>query len=376
MDQPLSPFHDLMLEAVALSRRGAGHTAPNPCVGALLVREGRVLAQGWHAGAGQPHAEVNCLNQARELGLDPAGCTLVVTLEPCNHFGKTPPCTHAVLEAGIKEVIIGALDPTPKAGGGARWLAERGLKVETGVAEQACLDNIADFLAWQSGRPYVILKLASTIDGRIATRNCHSRWISGPEALERVQELRAWSQAVLVGGRTFYKDNPRLTCRLPGYAGPQPLAVVVTSRLPEYPELFHILRQRPSEAMFWTGEQEAAGPKAKALRDLGATVWGLPYLNEEKRILDLQDGLDRLLAERGVHYLLCEGGGSLAMSLLEDGLADELRLHLAPKILGDAQARPLFNGRVPLSMGEALQLRLCDSEVCGEDLLLQFRRVD
>ena len=376
MEQLLSPFHDLMLEAVALSRQGAGRTAPNPCVGALLVKDGQILARGWHAAAGQPHAEINCLSQARELGVNPSECTLVVTLEPCNHHGKTPPCTHAILEAGIRHVVIGARDPNPRAAGGGTWLHERGVKVEYGAAEQACLDNIADFMAWQSGRPYVILKLASTIDGRIATRNCHSRWISGPEALERVQQLRAWSQAVLVGGKTFYKDNPRLTCRLPGYDGPQPLGVVVSSRLPEYPELFHILRQRPSEAVFMTDEQEAAGVKAKALRELGATVWGLPYLNEEKRILDLLDGLDRLYSERGVHYLLCEGGGGLAMHLLEDGLADELRLHLAPKILGDAQARPLFSGRVPLSMGEALQLRLCDSEICGEDLLLQYRRGD
>ncbi|MDR1125775.1 MAG: bifunctional diaminohydroxyphosphoribosylaminopyrimidine deaminase/5-amino-6-(5-phosphoribosylamino)uracil reductase RibD [Deltaproteobacteria bacterium] len=385
MEQALSPYHDFMLEAVALGLQGDGRGAPSPCpnphVGALLVREGQVLARGWHAAAGQPHAEVNCLAEARAMGLDPAGCTLVVTLEPCNHFGRTPPCTQAILEAGVKHVVIGALDPNPKAGGGAGWLAERGVRVESGVAEQACRDSLADFFVWQSTeRPYVILKLASTLDGRIATRNSHSKWISCPEALERVQELRAWSQAVLVGGKTFYQDNPRLTRRPQGQQsggdGPQPLAVVVTSRLPEYPERFHILRQRPQEAVFWTGGDAAAGATANALRGLGATVWGLPYLNEEKKMLDLRDGLDRLRAERGVHHLLCEGGGSLALRLLEDGLADELRLHLAPKILGDAQARPLFDGRLPLSMDEALQLRLCGAEICGGDLLLRFRRVN
>jgi diaminohydroxyphosphoribosylaminopyrimidine deaminase/5-amino-6-(5-phosphoribosylamino)uracil reductase len=369
----MHPFYDFMLQAVALSREGHPRTAPNPCVGALLVKDGKILAEGRHNFFGGDHAEVELLKDAARKGVNPAECSLVVTLEPCSHYGKTPPCAAAVLEAGIRHVVIGTADPNPRAAGGAKFLSERGVRVECGVAERECLDNIADFLVWQrEDRPYVILKLAATLDGRIATRTGESRWISGKESLQRTHELRALAQAVLIGGKTFYTDDPALTCRPEGEPLPatQPLAVIVSGSLPERPENFRLLRERPREVIFLTNPAQAGGRTADLLRRKGVKVWGAEgdYLAEGLKKL-------RQACSRQVFYLLCEGGGKLGLSMLAGGLADELRLHLSPKIIGDAEARPLFDGLRPESMQEALCMRFTQVTLAGGDLLLQLRRI-
>jgi len=373
--------------ALELAERGRFATAPNPCVGAVLTRGGQVVAQGWHTACGRPHAEVEALRDAREKGVDPAQCTLWVTLEPCNHQGRTPPCTRAILEAGVPEVVVGCLDPNPDvAGGGVEALRRAGVTVRTGVLEQECLDAIADFRVWKfAQRPYVFLKLAATLDGRIATRTGHSRWVSGPEARRRVHRLRSRVQAVLVGGNTLREDDPRLTCRLDDEPAPrQPLAVVVTSRLPQKQDSWPCLvSTRGGETIFFTGEAQAGSPEAEALRDCGCRVWPLPPASPDGSGdgsagradfgLDLAAGLSRLYNACSCHYLLCEGGGGLGLSLLEAGLVDEFQLHLAPKILGDDDARPLFQGRSPQTMAEALHLRFTGLERVGDDLLLALR---
>lgn len=192
-------FMDL---AIDLAERGRGRTAPNPCVGAVLTRGGAAVAQGWHTACGQPHAEVEALHDAAAKGVDPRQCTLYVTLEPCNHQGRTPPCTRAILEAGVPEVVVGCADPNPAvAGGGADFLRGRGVTVRMGVRERRCRDLIADFLIWQTtSRPYSILKLATTLDGKIATRDGKAAWISGEASRREVHRLRTWCQAVIVGG--------------------------------------------------------------------------------------------------------------------------------------------------------------------------------
>jgi diaminohydroxyphosphoribosylaminopyrimidine deaminase/5-amino-6-(5-phosphoribosylamino)uracil reductase len=201
---PRHPYHDLMLQAVALAAESRWQTCPNPNVGALLVKDGQVLASGRHKGPGLPHAEVEALRDAAAKGVNPADCTLVVTLEPCRHHGKTPPCTEAILRAGIRHVVVGANDPNPEAAGGAAILREAGVEVECGVALDPCLDLIDDFLTWQrTDLPYTLLKLASTLDGRIASRNGHSKWITCEETRRRVHALRRHMQAILVGGNTF-----------------------------------------------------------------------------------------------------------------------------------------------------------------------------
>ena len=372
-----------MLQAVALAGEARWQARPNPCVGAVLVKDGAVMAQGWHKGAGQPHAEIAALEDAAQKGVNPADCTLVVTLEPCRHHGKTPPCTKAILKSGIRHLVVGALDPNPEASGGAELLRGQGLSVETGVALDECLDLIDDFITWQtSDLPYTIIKLASTLDGRIATRTGNSKWITSPETRTRVHQLRQHMDALIVGGNTFYLDNPSLTCRLEDetLCPRQPLAVVVTSRLPEAGVSMQLIKDRPESTIFWTTVAAAASPKAEALRRRGIRVIGLPSHAKAntrghgmRAELSLAEGLVHLRKELDCHYVLCEGGGRLGLALLDSGLAREFHLHLAPKILGDNDATPLFDGRNPLLIEEALQLRIADARLSGSDIMLSLR---
>ena len=382
--QHTGPVYDsFMRHAMDLARRATRQTAPNPCVGAVLVHNGCVVAEGWHKGPGQPHAEVECLNDALAKGVTPSQCTLVVTLEPCNHYGKTPPCTQAILAAGIQTVVIGAMDPT-NAGGGAAFLQQQGVTVLRSELEQECRDLIDDFLTWNTTPlPYLTIKLASTMDGRIATRTGHSKWITSDETRHEVHALRNGMNALIVGGNTFYQDDPKLTCRQEAFLQEnkeQPLAIVVTSRLPGVEGNHYLLRERPSSTLFWTTVAAAASPKAEALRKIGVRVLGLPSKarpNERgygmRAELSLSEGLEYLRKELGCYYVLCEGGGRLALSMLDAGLAKELHLHLAPKILGDNDATALFDGRAPILMDEALQLRITGSRLGPTDIMLTMR---
>lgn len=252
-----------MARALELAERGRGGVAPNPRVGAVLVRDGVIVAEGWHKVFGGPHAEVECLREAEAKGVAVAGATMYVTLEPCNHFGKTPPCSRTLLESGVSRVVVGCLDPNPVAGGGAELLRQGGVEVVVGVLEQECRDAIADFVTWKTlGRPFVTLKLAMTLDGHIATRLGDSGWVSGEASRARVHVMRACSQAVMVGGGTLYTDDPRLTHR--GLAGPlaanpQPLAVVVTRRLPAPEAPLSLLTDRPGELVLLTDAANVKG---------------------------------------------------------------------------------------------------------------------
>jgi len=362
-----------MARALVLAGQGKGDVAPNPCVGAVLVRDGVIVAEGWHKRFGGPHAEVNCLADAREKGVDPATCTLYVTLEPCNHTGKTPPCAKAVLQAGIKKVVVGCADPNPHVeGGGADFLRSNGVDVVVGVLEEECRDMIADFVVWQfTRRTYNILKMAATLDGRIAARDGKLCRVSCEASRKLVHALRGRVDAVIVGGGTLKADNPRLTARAEGVLAPkQPLAVVVTSRLPDAGEHLILLRERPAETIFWTSEEAATSRHADALRDTGVRVWGLPSLGHG---LHLEQGFVRLRNEASCLTCLCEGGGRLAFSLLQQGLMDEIQYFLAPKALGDTRGVPVFSGAAGPSMAEALRFRLCAAQRSGADLLLTYR---
>ncbi|MCL1915315.1 MAG: bifunctional diaminohydroxyphosphoribosylaminopyrimidine deaminase/5-amino-6-(5-phosphoribosylamino)uracil reductase RibD [Desulfovibrionaceae bacterium] len=361
-------WDDFMLEAIRLSRDGFGRTAPNPMVGALLVRDGRIMAKGWHRAWGEAHAELDVLEDARRQGLDPASCTLVVTLEPCNHRGRTPPCVDAILEAGIRHVVIGVQDPNPVAAGGAERLAGAGVRVEFGAVVRECLDNIADFLHFRnSRRAWLTLKLASTLDGRIADHAGRSRGISSTESLEYVHWLRGRVQAVLVGGGTFYADNPMLTSRgSNGNLPDQPLAVVVASHLPEKSSAFSLLRERAGSTIFFTDKAAAEGARGRELRSLGVRVHAMEEMGGLRKVLEV------LRQDYACHYVLCEGGGRLGFSLLRQGLADEILVHLAPLVLGDNQGKPLFDGGAPQSLGGASRLRLVSMERRGRDAGLRF----
>ena len=367
-------FIPFMHEAIALAEKGRWRTCPNPTVGAVLVRDGKVVARGWHHAAGLDHAETDCLNNAASLGITTSGCTLVVTLEPCRHQGKTPPCTEAILKAGIARVVIGTADPNPEAGGGAEVLRAAGVEVIENVCQQECLDLVADFLVWQKHkRPYVILKMAATLDGRIATRNAHAQWISSEASRKRTHTLRAGvglcGGAVLVGGGTFRADNPRLTARDVEVTA-QPLACILTSRLPQPDADFLLLKERPEQTIFLGSPAAAASTTAKALREIGVRVLALgPNIHGGP---NFQGMLRVMFDDMHCPYVLCEGGGHLALSLLEADLVDDFHLHLAPMVLGDAEAIPLFSGRAPLSLDEALRMRVCDTHICGGDVHIRL----
>lgn len=374
------PDDRFMLRAVELALRGRGATAPNPCVGAVLAKGEDIVAEGWHKAFGGPHAEVECLADARAKGVDPAACTLYVTLEPCNHFGKTPPCTKAIIEAGIRRVVVGCADPNPDvAGGGITALREAGVSVTLGVEERLCQDIIEEFLVWKTtNRPYSILKMAATIDGKIAARGGRPQPVSGPEAREDVHRLRAQAGAVIVGGNTFYGDNPQLTCRLDASELPagfrQPFAVIVTGKLPSAYSNYALLRQRPEQVIFWTTEYSAKTPLADELRERGTQIWGLPeFAGLSSGGLDFPSAFARLRAELSCHRSLCEGGGRLAFSLARHGLVDEFVLFLAPRVLGDAQGKSLFSGEAVQSMDQTLNFRLAHASSCGEDLKLTYK---
>lgn len=373
-----------MEKALALAEQGRWNTCPNPTVGALLMRDGHIVAEGWHKAYGGPHAEIECLRDARDKGIHPAGCTMVVTLEPCNHQGKTPPCTESIIAAGISKVVVGLRDPNPEAGGGIEKLRSCGIEVEEDVAADLCRDAIADFMVWQNTtRPFVILKMASTLDGRIATRTGQSQWISGEQSRAMVHALRGGvglcGGAVLIGGGTYRSDNPKLTVRNDNAELRHPLACILTSRLPSPATDSYLLRQRPQDTIFLASPAAAASPTALALRETGVRVWSVapPENMPNPRLSghgpNLTEVLCRIRQDLGCPYVLCEGGGTMALSLLEKGLVDIFYLHISPTIMGDNEARPLFNGRSPMTMSEALRMRTTHIGMCGQDVHMTLR---
>lgn len=373
--QDYTPY---MREAIREAEKSRFKTWPNPAVGAVLVRAGKIVARGRHRRAGLPHAEIECLKDAREKNVDPTGATMVVTLEPCVHYGKTPPCVDALLEAGIACLVYGASDPNPAAHGGAQKLADAGVHVIGPVLKQECEDLIADFKIWQTeNRPYIILKLAGSLDGRIATRAGESRWISCEEARKDVHALRTdigkAGGAILVGGTTFRADNPELTARFPANNDlKQALACVITSRLPRADADFVLLKKRANETIFFTSPAASVSITAEALRKLGCRVFPVAMgpngicQDFEPMFRELREGLN-------CPYTLCEGGGRLALALLEAHLVDEFHLYLAPIVLGDNEARPIFTGRRPVQLDEALKMRFCQTDFVGKDLRMVLR---
>ncbi len=367
-----------MREAISLAQKSRFLTWPNPAVGAVLVKDDHIVASGRHIAAGMPHAEISCLEDARSRNVDPKGATMVVTLEPCAHHGKTPPCVDVLLEAGIETLVYGTEDPNPQARGGAQKLADAGVKVIGPVLQQECEDLISDFKIWQTEkRPYVILKLAASLDGKIATRSGHSRWISGSEARTKVHELREkigkTGGGVLIGGGTFRADNPELTARLPGSdPSKQPLALIFSSRLPRADADYELLKKRPDQTIFFSSPAASASTTAEALRKLGCRIFPIS-IPQKSGSPDFQNMLEEIRKNLDCPYILCEGGGKLGLALLENNLVDEFHLYLAPMVLGDNDARPLFSGRNPMNLDEALQMRICESEMIGKDMRLILR---
>jgi diaminohydroxyphosphoribosylaminopyrimidine deaminase/5-amino-6-(5-phosphoribosylamino)uracil reductase len=347
-----------MLRACAVAIHALGRQRPNPQVGCLIVRGGRVLAEGFHAVAGGPHAEIAALAELRHAR-DARGATVYVTLEPCNHVGRTGPCAEALIAAGVKRVVVGMRDPNPRVrGGGVERLKRAGIAVEVGVMREACEGLNADWLHWiKTGRPRVRLKAAVTLDGRLAARGGDSRWVSSDESRKYAHHLRARNHAIMVGARTVALDDPRLDARVPRSI--DPLRVVLDGKLSTPP------RWRALAGSLIATTRDAPESRAAKLRARGAEVVRLP--GRAGRV-DLGALLDEL-GRRELQSLLVEGGGDVHGQLVERGLADELILFIAPKLVG-AGGVPLIGAPGPKTMAEAWPLEGFSTRRLGGDIFV------
>lgn len=355
-----------MARALRIARKGMGRTEPNPMVGSVVVRRGNVVGQGYHRAVGKPHAEVEAIKSA---GRKARNADLFVTLEPCNHYGRTPPCTQAIREAGIKRVFYGMADPNPDVtGGGAAALRAAGLEVVGPVLEERCRRLNEVYLTNVTlHRPFVFLKLALSLDGRIATRAGQSRWITSEASRRRVHKLRDRVSAIMVGIGTVLADNPSLTTRLPGRQGRDPIRVVVDSALktPENAALFNPL----SAAKVIIGCRKGAPAAERArLEKKGALV--IPTSGSTR--VDLKHLLSRLYGF-GITSILLEGGAELAWSALEAGVVDRCLFFYAPIIIGGKAARMGVGGTGIDRLEEAPKLKDVETLRVGPDILVSGR---
>lgn len=358
---------EYMRRAIMLAERGAGFVNPNPMVGAVIVKGGKVIGEGWHERYGEWHAERNAFKNCTR---DARGATMYVTLEPCCHHGKTPPCTDAIIEHGIARVFVGMRDPNPLvAGKGIALLREAGIEVFVGMEDEAIREQNKVFLKYISTRrPWVALKTAMTLDGKIATWSGDSKWITGTEARAYVHELRHRLMAVMVGIGTAVADDPLLNCRIEGRGVRQPIRVIVDSnaRLGLESQLVKTTREYRTIVAH---TRFAVEEKLEALRKTGVETL---YCEEKEGRVDV-DNLLVLLGQMGVDSILLEGGGSLNYSFLSGGFTDEVYAFIAPKIVGGEKAKTPVGGIGIDKMADAITLERTDVLSLGQDLLVKFR---
>lgn len=347
-----------MQRALALARRGEGMTRPNPPVGAILVKNGQLIGQGWHKKAGGPHAEVFALRQAGETARD---STLFVTLEPCSTTGRTPPCSAAILCVGISRVVVGTVDPNPRhAGRGLRLLRQAGIRVDLGVCANEAAALIAPFTCHiLNKRPFFTLKLGLSLDGRIADHTHSSRWITGPEARKEVQSMRRAADAILVGAGTIRHDNPSLWPRPDRGRIPWRVIVAGKNPLPFSAQVFTDAHRQQTLVAVPKGWQPAC---ARKLRTMGVTVLELP----PRRFLHR---LAAELGQLGILHVLCEGGGRLAGALLQAHLVDELCVFLSPMLIGGTVGAM---GQTEWRLEQAPRFAWKESRPMGKDLFLRL----
>ncbi|MEO1041375.1 MAG: bifunctional diaminohydroxyphosphoribosylaminopyrimidine deaminase/5-amino-6-(5-phosphoribosylamino)uracil reductase RibD [Pseudomonadota bacterium] len=353
-----------MRRAAALARRAEGFTHPNPMVGCVLVKDGEVVGEGWHHAPGLPHAEVEAM---RDAGEKARGATAYVTLEPCNHYGKTPPCSKGLIEAGVAEVVFGIRDLNKEAEGGAATLRKAGIEARLFTGDRDVTADCAQLIRpWVHSlscwRPWVTAKLAMTLDGATATATGQSKWITGPEARLRGHDLRQRTGAIMVGVETVLADNPGLDARPDGRTPAPGLKVILDSAL----------RTPPSAKLFATpgsvlviGHEDGPHDRARDLEDAGAEVILLPGADHRP---SLNEAL-RLLKERNIIDLMIEGGGTLLGAAFDAGIVDEVWAFVAPMIMGGG--RRAIGGMGPDALSDAMQLSNITTEQLGPDLLIR-----
>jgi diaminohydroxyphosphoribosylaminopyrimidine deaminase/5-amino-6-(5-phosphoribosylamino)uracil reductase len=358
-----------MRAALALARRGLGNAWPNPAVGCVLVKDGRVIGRGWTQPGGRPHAETEALRRA---GAAARGATAYVTLEPCSHHGRTPPCCEALAEAGIARVVMAMRDPDPRVNGrGLAMLRGAGIAVEEGLLEaEARALNAGFFRRIQAGMPVVTLKLASTLDGRIATATGESRWITGQAARREVHALRARHDAILVGSGTVLADDPDLTCRIPGMERVPMLRVVADARLRTPPSARLVQSAAVAPVLIMTAPGHPPAAQAPFM-EAGADMVTAPA--HAAGGLDLPSLL-RALGRRGVTRVLAEGGAGLAAALLRQGLVDRLAWFHAPAVMG-GDGHPALEGLRLAALSAMPRFRRVALRALGDDMLSEFERI-
>lgn len=358
-----------MKRAIELAKQGAGWTAPNPLVGAVVVKNGRVIGEGYHRKYGELHAERNALAACSE---DPAGATLYVTLEPCCHYGKTPPCTEIIIEKKIAKVVIGSRDPNPKvAGKGARILREHGIEVVEDYMREACdALNPVFFHYITTKTPYVVLKFAMTLDGKIATRTGASKWITGEAARNHVHQLRGRYAGILAGIGTVLADDPMLNCRIDG--AHQPLRIILDShlRIPMGSRLVRSAKEYPLLIVCNESnrDREEGASRIQKLEEAGAKVWTLPEKNGHP---DLNVLMQRL-GEEKIDSVLIEGGGTVNEAALKAHIVHHVYAYIAPKIFGGEDAKTPVEGSGIRLPQECAKLRLAKITVLLNDMLLEY----
>ena len=351
-----------MRRALELAARARGQTSPNPMVGCVIVKDGEIIGEGLHERYGGPHAERNALAACMK---PTSGADMYVTLEPCCHHGKTPPCADAVIESGVKRVIIGCLDPNPKVGGmGAEKIRRAGIEVKVGMLEKECRDLNKIFMRYiTSGRPYVMLKYAMTADGKIASVSGKSKWITGEKAREDAHRDRNAYSAIMVGVGTVLADDPRLTCRTDGGADPMRIVCDTNLRTPIGAEIVKSARETPTIIATCLADKEKQRPYLEA----GCEIIEAP---PKYGRVDLNYLMDEL-GKRRIDSVIVEGGGELAWAALSAGTVDYVKCYIAPKIFGGAGAKTPVGGQGVDGPGGAFMIKNTKISRLGDDFLIE-----
>lgn len=372
------PEEKYMRRAIELAKKGSGHVNPNPLVGAVIVRDGEIIGEGYHECYGQLHAERNAIANAKKRGNSLEGSTIYVTLEPCCHYGKTPPCTEAIIEEKIARVVVGSDDPNPLVSGkGFQMLREKGIEVIPHFLKEECdAMNHVFFHYIRTGTPYVAMKYAMTMDGKIACYTGDSKWVTGEESRAHVQTLRNHYKGIMAGIGTVLADDPMLNCRIEG--GRDPIRIITDSHL-RIPMDSQLVRTAGQQPLIVACLPDADEEKAAQLQEKGVEVLRIPGVTtaditeEQKEVISLPV-LMKELGARKIDGILLEGGGQLNESALQAGIVDRIYCYIAPKIFGGAQAKTPVEGQGLTRAADAWQFNRIGMQEFGQDILLGYEK--
>ena len=372
------PEEKYMRRAIELAKKGSSHVNPNPLVGAVIVRDGEIIGEGYHECYGQLHAERNAIANAKKRGNSLEGSTIYVTLEPCCHYGKTPPCTEAIIEEKIARVVVGSDDPNPLVSGkGFQMLREKGIEVIPHFLKEECdAMNHVFFHYIRTGTPYVAMKYAMTMDGKIACYTGDSKWVTGEESRAHVQTLRNHYKGIMAGIGTVLADDPMLNCRIEG--GRDPIRIIADSHL-RIPMDSQLVRTAGQQPLIVACLPDADEEKAAQLQEKGVEVLRIPGVTtaditeEQKEVISLPV-LMKELGARKIDGILLEGGGQLNESALQAGIVDRIYCYIAPKIFGGAQAKTPVEGQGLTRAADAWQFNRIGMQEFGQDILLEYEK--